>query len=355
LDQQQKNADGLMNIIDKTYGIAQQMSSKVRKLDEEQHRVRTTLKLLDQIKDCKQCAMGVKRALRDNQLTQACDFVRRYLQTDVETIEKIYSSIPVQIVDDEAFGTSPIEELRSSQQQVIQVLMNGFDDAVEAKDTENMVRMFKLFPVVGAMDVGLDKYSAYICRQLSDNMNNVLQSKTNPMIFVECLGMLFESIASTIDKQEAMLGNVYGVTAVHQLIVRLQREADVQGCLLLGNWLDARQVERHVKVIQMSKNLDVIDVEPRDLDIILGELAVTCNKTGLFHRFMRTRATHEIERMKEFNLHSTKQNSKLIDFDKVEEFPQTTKLNEKIQGCITYFLVLGDFFIQRSIKKVFII
>jgi hypothetical protein len=168
---QKENADGLLTVVDKTYKIAQQMSSKVRQLDMEQSRVKQCSKILNEIKDCKQCAMGVKRAIQDGHLIQAADFIRRFLSYDINTIESIYANIPVPFEDPETLGSSVIDELKKSQMTLTHLLMEEFDSNVQSGDIEAMVNVFKLFPLIGMKELGLDKFSAYICEIIAKNVN----------------------------------------------------------------------------------------------------------------------------------------------------------------------------------------
>jgi hypothetical protein len=57
---------------------------------------------------------------------------------------------------------------------------------------------------------------------------------------------LFEVVASMIDQQEDMVESHYGPGSMHVVIVRLQREVDIQSSILLNEFKETRQIERKV-------------------------------------------------------------------------------------------------------------
>jgi hypothetical protein len=350
--QQSQNTDGLMNIIEKTHAIANTMSSKVRALDVEQSRVRSSLRLLDQIKDLQQCLRGVQHALRGKQYPQASDFIRRFLQTDIETISKVYDAIHVQMTDEETFGVCPIPDLRKAQKQLVDELQKEFDLAVKSQDVDGMVKIFKLFPIVGAGEVGLEKYADYVFAQIRNNISSILEKAVGAgtgAVYVDCLSLLFENIASTIDRQEQMIEGMYGVGSVLFFISLLQKETDSQSCLLINSLLDFRQVDRKISMIE--KTMGGGDVEPREVDGILGELAIVCHKAGLFERFIKARVNDEYTKV---SSHEHTLSKRYIDTSKIE-IPQISTCREKVQTCITQFAILCNFFLQKSISKVLLI
>jgi hypothetical protein len=341
-----------MNIIEKTHALANTMSSRVRALDVEQSRVRKSLRLLDQIKDLQQCLRGVQHALRGKQYPQASDFVRRFLQTEIETITKVYEAIPVQVNNEETFGVCPIPDLREAQKQLVDELQNEFAIAVKNEDVEAMVKIFKLFPIVGAADVGLRKYTDYVYAQIRNNINSILEKAVGAgtgAVYVDCLSLLFENVASTVDRQEQMIENMYGLGSVLYFITLLQKEVDIQSCLLINSLLDFRQVDRKINMIE--KTMGGGDVEPREVDGILGELAIVCHKAGLFERFIKSRIQDEYSKLSS-NEHN--QSKRYIDTSKIE-VPSVSNCKEKVQTCITQFAVLCNFFLQKSISKVLLV
>ncbi len=147
--------------------------------------------------------------------------------------------------------------------------------------------VFKQFPRIGMSEVGLDKLAAHVCTLVANNVNEALkkalESKNNTM-YVDCLILLFETVARMIDRQQAMVEYYYGPGSMASVLVRLSRESDVQSCLLINSLAEARQLERKVKEIKKwqdvhrrSKGASApppIDIELREIDTILGGLYI---------------------------------------------------------------------------------
>jgi len=57
-----------------------------------------------------------------------------------------------------------MEELVAS---LTDFLMIAFDDAVAGKNSQEITSVFKLFPLIGKVELGLDKLSAYVWYGLS--------------------------------------------------------------------------------------------------------------------------------------------------------------------------------------------
>jgi conserved oligomeric Golgi complex subunit 4 len=57
---------------------------------------------------------------------------------------------------------------------------------------------------------------------------------------------LFEVVAGMIDQQEDMVESYYGPGSMHIVILRLQREVDIQSSMLLNEFKETRQIERKV-------------------------------------------------------------------------------------------------------------
>ncbi|KAJ2995425.1 Golgi transport complex subunit 4 [Globomyces sp. JEL0801] len=329
-----KDTEELLQRVDNTWKIAQGMSEKVRQLDREQSRVKDCLKILDCIQDLKQCSSGAKEAIKVNDLPLACEYLRRYLQYDVTTVEAIYSKAVVVVEtvnDDSLMGPSPLIDLRNSQMVVTDMLMDSFDSAIQNNQIDALPNLFKLFPLIGQHELGLDKFAAYMCGTVSQRVNislkQTLESKNN-RAYVDSLRVLFETIATVIDRQQSVVDHYYGPGSMLSVIVRLQREADIQSSMLLSSFMDVRKLERKVNEINAytrntAKNKTEPAIDPRELDVILGELAEICQKSHLFDRFIRLRASEDKEKLKD-----TDRFSKLNDVD----IADTTKLNETIQA-----------------------
>lgn len=57
--------------------------------------------------------------------------------------------------------------LANSKAQLLEIISKEFESAVQRQSEEEITRYFKLFPLLGEEQVGLDKYSKFVCAIVS--------------------------------------------------------------------------------------------------------------------------------------------------------------------------------------------
>lgn len=137
-----------------------------------------------------------------------------------------------------------------------------------------------------------------------------------------------------------MVETNYGPGTMHIVILRLQREVDIQSSILLNEFKEARQIDRKIEEIKKDKEqsfqksgsstlVSSTSLDPREIDQILREIASICQKAHLFDRFLRVRASDKVEVLNSEFL----KNPRAVPPPKDDEMlQQTSKLNEIIQG-----------------------
>lgn len=118
------------------------------------------------------------------------------------------------------------------------------------------------------------------------------------------LTKLFENIAHIIDQHQSAVETHYGPGKMIRVIERLQEECDKQSQIILDTFCDERQIQRKLLDIQTHYNtqkkfsgqqkpgqLKEVDIipDPRELDVILSELAMISARTHLYYRFLESR------------------------------------------------------------------
>ncbi|KAJ3012608.1 Golgi transport complex subunit 4 [Thoreauomyces humboldtii] len=364
-----KDGTALLNVLSGTSKLADRISGKVRQLDLEQSRVKAIIGLVEDIQDLQKCASGVEKALASGDYELAGHFVGRFLTHDPAVVAGLFTSHESDI-DSDSDGTSakplaapaitPLGTLRAAQQTLTDVAMDEFDNAVQAGNEEEILRYFKLFPLVGHHEVGLDKFSAYICgsisRQCQDNMR---ASSDQPQFYASLLTRLFETIAMIVDRQEAMVNSVYGPGRMLRVIQRLQREADIQGSIILNTFSERRQLKRKLSDIsrfdenvrkRISQPPTDNVVEPKEIDGILSELASISQKAQIFDRFLHIRAEAEAAKIQAAGPPRGSDWATSLDGDG-DGLVKVSKLDELIQQLMGDYVTMEEYFIRRSVEK----
>lgn len=175
------SAKNLSGIVGRTWQIAQGMSEKVRRLDLEQSRVKQCAFILENIGDLKTCKFRAEQAVNSGDLDLACMQIAKYLEFDLETIDKIYHRTEVLLhspvsfsnispsSDEGLMGPSPVSDLKKLHGILTARLVDEFEKAVANDAYDQMIKVFKLFPKIGRGFLGLDRFSAYISSIVSNH------------------------------------------------------------------------------------------------------------------------------------------------------------------------------------------
>jgi hypothetical protein len=131
-----------------------------------------------------------------NDFESAAKHIQRYLAFDPKVIESLFAGAAADkdylsengtvfmtpgSLSELAAGESPVEKMKKARMELVDILSQRFDKAIEANSDENILRFFKLFPLIGYPELGLDKYSTFVCntvaRKCQDNLRNSIASE----------------------------------------------------------------------------------------------------------------------------------------------------------------------------------
>ncbi|KAJ3319595.1 Golgi transport complex subunit 4 [Blyttiomyces sp. JEL0837] len=404
------DAESLFKVIANTSLLSERISDHVRQLDLRQSRVKATLNLLSDIQELKDCAAGIKETMKIKDYENAAKYISRYLRYDPDRFEKIFqqhaeSVSPVGVLSHQSSAAdnaptttsngntnadqlsaltldipmdpsdplavallesgiqvltavSPLQILKAAKHSLNEAVLEEFDNALQTGNEEGIVRFFKLFPLIGNPGVGLDRYSGYICgivsRYCQDGMRN---SNDQVMTFyADLLTRLYETVAGLVDKQESFVDSHYGPGRLLRVIQRLQREADIQSSIILDTFADRRQLSRKVSdiaALDIAANQGkpapmTVQVEPKEVDAVITEIALISQRTQLFQRFLTFRSELELQKIA-----AEDPNKKLSSIEELAgiEINKNSLLVQRVRELTSNFITLNEFFMRRSIDR----
>lgn len=233
-------------------GTAERISSAVRRLDLEQARVKATLEMVEQVAELKACALGVAGSMGASQDWEtAASYLHRAARVPPEVTNGTFAGemVPTAEVPD-----PPSVTLDNAAESLCGLFLREFDKAVKESDGAKITRFFKLFPLIGRSEVGLDVYGRYVCQGVAARARGNLSSGTgaakDDFFYSNALRKLFEHIAQIIEGHGGLVERHYGPRKMGRVIERLQIEADVQGGIILDTWSDERHVDRKLMDIK---------------------------------------------------------------------------------------------------------
>lgn len=227
---------------------AMRISSAVKRLDLEQARVRNTLDVVEQVAELKACVLGVTGSMGAPQDWEtAAGYLNRASKIPKEIVN---GSFAEEIVPTAEVPGPPNVTLDHAAESLRGLFLREFEKAAQEGDGGKVTRFFKLFPLIGKPEVGLDVYGRYICQGVASRARTNLNAGTGGnqrregFFYASALTRLFEHIAQIVEHHGGLVERHYGAGRMVKVIERLQLEADVQGGIVLDTWYDERSVDR---------------------------------------------------------------------------------------------------------------
>ena len=306
---------------------ANRISGAVKSLDLEQARVISTLGVVEQVAELKACVLGVTGSMGAPQDWEtAAGYLNRAFQIPKEIID---GSFAEEIVPTAEVPDTPRVTLDHAAESLCGLFLREFEKAAQEGDGAKVTRFFKLFPLIGKSDVGLDVYGRYVCQGVGSRARSNLNTGTGgaqrkeSFFYANALTKLFEHVAQIVEQHGGLVERHYGAGRMVRVIERLQMEADMQGSIIIETWNDERNIDRKLTDIRsyaftflvksflpaqptrsgtpragspavrdtiaeaQTREDDGIDM--KDIDGILSEIAVMLGRWSLYMRFLSTK------------------------------------------------------------------
>jgi hypothetical protein len=369
---------------------AHRISSAVKRLDQEQANVKATLDVVEQVAELKACVLGVHGSMGAPQDWEtAAGYLSRASNIPDEVID---GSFAEEIVPTAEVPDPPRVTLNAAAESLCGLFLREFEKAASEGDGSRVTRFFKLFPLIGRTDVGLDAYGRYVCQGVAararNNFNSAgVEQRKEGYFYGNTLTKLFEHIAQIVDGHEPLVERHYGPGMMAKVIERLQIEADVQGGIVLDTWLDERAVDRKLTDIKSyafsflvqsflpstkpaagtprssspanaaGRTSEDEGVNMKEVDGLLAESALMLGRWALYSRFISSKCAVSLANVIPF-LFSHLQPPEPVDrIDHGLVMPQflaTSNLNKKVSThLVESFNIMTTFFFRRSVEKAF--
>ncbi|RDD41207.1 Conserved oligomeric Golgi complex subunit 4 [Trichoplax sp. H2] len=346
-----KDTVKLDGLIKHTCDLAENVSSKVRKLDLAKNRVNSAMKRVDDVLDLKNCVDGVQNALKIEDYEQAAAHINRYLSLD----ENLVKATTVDSAEEGSVGGA-FHLLREAEEHLKGIVNEKFDTAVSSNNTVEVERFLKIFPLLGMKEKGKRKISQYLKSQISDNYkqhieglaSTVTNDQREKMIYADMLMKLYELIAKIIEKYQPLVETYYGLGNMIPIIQAIQRECDNRASMILKAFENNRKFNLTVLSIKRSSKSvpDRVSKNPnerfdvREFDVVLNEVAAMSQRSELYFSFIRKylQSAAELD-----GVESRDADISLIIRD--------CELSHKMQDLIGNYIALENFYMQEITTK----
>ncbi|KIW03044.1 uncharacterized protein PV09_05696 [Verruconis gallopava] len=367
---------------------AQRISSAVKRLDTEQANVKATLDVVEQVAELKACVLGVHGSMGAPQDWEtAASYLHRASLIPAEVVD---GSFAEEIVPTTEVPDPPRVTLDAAAESLCGLFLREFEKATKDGDGARVTRFFKLFPLIGRSDVGLDAYGKYVCQGVAARARATLHAGTGAnqrreaLFYATALTKLFEHIAQIVEGHQPLVEQHYGQGRMIKVVERLQAEADVQGGIILDTWTDERAVNRKLMDVKSYPYSFLVQsfaqaqkptatfraespfkrdgtpsgrpsedegVDMKEIDSLLGESAIMLGRWALYTRFLASKAPST-------GLDGSNDGSTASSSDHVHltlpTYIAESNLNKKISNLlIDPFNLMSTFFFRRSVEKAF--
>ncbi|KAK7423572.1 Golgi transport complex subunit 4 [Neonectria punicea] len=340
-----------------TADTADRLSTRVRELDAEKKRVEETLRVVEQVTELKACVAGVVGSMGSPQDWEAA---AHYLHRA--------SRIPEDVLRG---GFAAADTLEAARESLCALFLREFASAANDEDSAKVTRFFKLFPLIGRSEIGLDAYGRYICRGVANAARETLKkaehgSRSQDLLFyANSLTKLFEHIAQIVDSHSGLVKQHYGPGQMVRVVEKLQAEADVQGGVILDTWADDRSLDSMITGVKsypfmflvqsnltqrqggtglamgtIGSDADYASVDMKEVDGLLSEMTIMLERWERYSRFIARYCQDAIA-------------SDDADLN-IPGFLMSSNLSRKIsEKLYTPYSIMTTFFVRRSVEKAF--
>ncbi|KAI3583774.1 COG4 transport protein-domain-containing protein [Fusarium oxysporum f. sp. albedinis] len=348
---------------------AERLSTMIRALDMEKRRVEATLIVIEQVMELKACIAGLIGSMGAPQDWEAA---ANYLSLASNIPEDVIrGDFALAVVPSIEAPDPPWTTIQTTRKSLCGLFLREFNAATEQGDGEEVARFFKLFPVIGggAEETGLEAYGQYICQGMAETVRSALggahkeRGKQNDFFYANNLTRLFEHIVQIINRHSGLVERHYGVDKVVKVIERLQKEAGIQGGIILDMWNDERAVTRMMADIKsypfyfLSKSMmpvqrginfalrgneldkDEFDLDVKNVEGLFGEMTTMLRSWSLYERFIASQCKGLLDQEEKLPL------PKFLDQCNLHK-----KISEKV---IEPYKLTATFLFRRSVGKAF--
>jgi hypothetical protein len=380
-------------MLDSAASTASHLSSKVKELDLEKKRVEETLVVVEQVAELKACVQGVVGSMGAPQDWEAAaGYIARANKIPKHIIEGKFAATVVPSVE---VPDAPGITIEDAKESLCGLFLREFEKAADEGDGGKVTRFFKLFPLIGREDTGLEVYGRYVCQGVASQARTNLKEGTKGrdgkegFFYANALTKLFENIARIVEGHGGLVERHYGAGRMVKVIERLQVEADVQGGIVLDTWGDERSVDRRLTDVKSypfsflvqsflppqrpsgisrtnspavgggtnGRTSEDEGVDTREVDGLLSEVAVMLGRWSLYSRFLAGKCRVSPQRgILQYAIAKISQDPTASPEEPLvmPDLLVKSALGRKISGRLTTpFNIMTTFFFRRSVEKAF--
>ncbi|KIK45917.1 hypothetical protein CY34DRAFT_22317 [Suillus luteus UH-Slu-Lm8-n1] len=354
LDDLQVEATNFSAKVSATAQTAERVGGRVRSLDEEMRRVGEAAERVGQVMELKSSLTQLQSCIENQDWESAARCCARAMSLPFTIISGPFAESVVPTAESHL---PPVQTLQAAREQLLSIFRSHFEQASRSRDAAATTRYFKLFPTIGWEAEGLEAYASFVVDLV--RVRAPTSAKTSsPLYFVTALTALLESVAMIVDHHQPVVDKYYGAGKMTIVIKRLLDECDRVVRLTLDSWREDRSIKRKLLDVSSSSfsiaparkqssqvsSQDDNELDPREIDKLLSEIAGMSGRWYLFRKFL-------VEQLQsQMNDHLNAWGSG-IQSDLLQLVESSRSHQEFDELLITYYVPMETWYMRTIIDK----
>ncbi|KAI4464745.1 conserved oligomeric golgi complex subunit 4 [Holotrichia oblita] len=288
-----KDAESLVTTINHISESSEKISGKIRELDTAREKVEECQKRVSDLIDLELCSQGVQKAIYDEDYEQGAALVHRFLSIDQSVVKQT---------------ASDFEKVA------------GLEDAAQ--------------------------------KNLQTALNTPAGDKRYPVIYADTLTLLYEGVARMVNVHQPLIETYYGPGKLIAAMNILQKECDNQTRRIVSEFCKTRNMNKKMSQIneisRMSSSSSFSKLEktdPKDLDVLIGEMTLMHSKIELYIKFVRSKVMTDLD----VGISDLDERSKNVD--KLEQLIKNSQVSQSKHELLGYYLRMEQYYMEESITK----
>lgn len=247
------------------------------------------------------CSQGVQAAILDSDYEKGAAHIHRFLSMDQSLLKRTANDM-----DNVSNMLKSVRTLQEAASQLRAIVEHKFNEAIANEDLVSIERFFKIFPLLGMHDQGIKEFCTYLRtkiaavaeKNLKSALNTPISDKRHGVIFADTLVLLFEGLARVVDTHQPLIETYYGPGRLLSAIIILQKECDLQTTRVVTEWSRSRHINKKTQIINELSRLTssssfgkLEKIDPKDLDILIGEITLMHFRCELYIKFVQRKIT----------------------------------------------------------------
>ncbi|CCF58072.1 hypothetical protein KAFR_0D04240 [Kazachstania africana CBS 2517] len=267
----------VLSTIGKSNNRSVQIHNEIDSIDQEHKLLLRTLSFLEDTRTLKNNIKLIDSALKEQNYLVAATAISEIRQLPPGILE---SSFAKNTIPNAELPMLPSELLAQWCNQLKGSFKSSFEIAMREKDIDRLTLFFKLFPLIGETDLGLDLYSKYICDIISVENKKFLDNTVNLKVrFSVVLLNLFKIVSTIINEHSRIISNCYGKEHIPVIMEKIEKETELQASLVLDVFSDAKHMKETVT------NISNETVPINEAANFLSEISQILQNWSMYTRF----------------------------------------------------------------------